>query len=97
MLTSDHSMPAAPQTQSRTGRTPAADVIAQRAERECRVGSTATNHSTTRRLVADVDKGSETAPAAASQSATAVRRRAAARQRVSLSADTRPELMPYPL
>src|SRR5438552_340513 len=56
MLTSDHSMPKAPNRNSRTGRLPAADVRARRTDWACSPGTTNINHSHVRISVAVVDK-----------------------------------------
>ena len=67
--TSAQSMPTAASTHSRTGKPPAAVKSSRRMSATANVGSTATSHRTIRMTLADVDHGSDTTTATASQSA----------------------------
>ena len=67
-LTSAHNIPTAASTQSRTGKPPAAVASSRRTEATSNVGSTAISHAAMRMPLADVDHGSDTATATASQS-----------------------------
>src|ERR1700682_3999204 len=68
-LTSAHNIPAAPSSQSRTERPPAADITSRRSAAASSVGTSAMSQRTIKMLVAEVDHGSETTTAVASPSA----------------------------
>ncbi len=67
--TSAHSMPTAAKSHSRTGKPPAAVNSSRRPSAMVNVGSTAKSQSTIRTTLTDVDHGSDTTTATASQSA----------------------------
>jgi hypothetical protein len=62
-------MPIAASSHSRTGKPPAAVKSSRRISATANVGSTATSHSTIRMTLTDVDHGSDTTTATASQPA----------------------------
>src|ERR1019366_5323125 len=70
--TSAHSIPAMPNSRSRTGRPPAAVVSSRRSSAKRSVGTSTASQTMTNMLVAEVDHGSDIATATASASSARV-------------------------